>query len=72
MADYKAFLIKLTQNLNMLREREAKYGGNATLELLNQIEDHQKAITLTEQVLSGVLTERHRVAGGFTAPASGR
>lgn len=57
MTDYKAFLIKLIQNLNTLHEREAKYGGNAPLELLNQIEDHQEAINLTEQALNGELTE---------------
>ncbi|MBE7553143.1 MAG: hypothetical protein HS126_18880 [Anaerolineales bacterium] len=57
MADYKAFLTKLTQNLNTLREREAKYGGNAPLELLNQIDDHQKAMVLTEQALNGELGE---------------
>jgi hypothetical protein len=28
MADYKAVLIKLQQNLNTLREREAKYRGD--------------------------------------------
>ena len=44
MANYKAFLIKLTQNLNILRECEAKYSGNAPLELLNQIADHQEAM----------------------------
>lgn len=36
MADYESFLSKLHENLNILREREAKYGGNAPLELLNQ------------------------------------
>ncbi|MBI1878309.1 MAG: hypothetical protein HYR94_08810, partial [Chloroflexi bacterium] len=57
MADIKAFLRKLQDNLNILREREAKYGGNAPLDLLNQIEDHRTAITLTEQAISGELTE---------------
>jgi tetratricopeptide (TPR) repeat protein len=57
MTDYQTFLTKLHQNLNTLREREAKYGGNAPLELLNQIEDHQKAIALTEQALAGQLSE---------------
>src|SRR5262245_59491247 len=57
MTDYKAFLIKLTQNLNTLREREARYGGNAPLELVNQIEDHEKAIALTEQVIQGELSQ---------------
>ncbi|GIK44083.1 MAG: hypothetical protein BroJett011_79160 [Chloroflexota bacterium] len=57
MADYQSFLINLTQNLNTLRQREAKYGGNAPLELLNQIEDHQKAMALTEQALNGELSQ---------------
>ena len=57
MTDYQAFLTKLHQNLKILREREAKYGGNAPLDLLNQIEDHQKAITLTEQAIAGELSE---------------
>lgn len=57
MADPKAVLAKLHQNLNILRERESKYGGNAPLELLNQIEDHQKAIALTEQALRGELSQ---------------
>lgn len=55
--DFKAFLSKLHQNLNTLREREAKYNGNAPLELLNQMEDHQQAITLTEQASAGNLSE---------------
>ena len=57
MADFQAFLLKLTDNLNTLREREAKYGGNAPLELVNQITDHQEAITLTEQVITGGISE---------------
>jgi hypothetical protein len=46
VADFKAVLTKLQQNLNILREREAKYGGNAPLELLNQIDYHKSAIVL--------------------------
>lgn len=57
MTDYQAFLLKLHQNLAILKAREAKYGGNAPLELLNQIEDHEQAITLTEQVKQDQLTE---------------
>jgi tetratricopeptide (TPR) repeat protein len=57
MADYRTTLQNLHTNLNTLREREAKYAGNAPLELLNQITGHQKAITLTEQALRGELTE---------------
>jgi hypothetical protein len=36
-ADLKTFLIQLHKNLNVLRQREAKYAGNIPLELLNQI-----------------------------------
>jgi hypothetical protein len=57
MADFQAFLLKLTDNLNLLREREARYGGNAPLELVNQIADHQEAIALTEQAIQGELSE---------------
>ena len=58
MADLRAFLRKLQENLNILREREAKYAGNAPLDLLNQIKDHEQAIILTEQALAGEITER--------------
>jgi tetratricopeptide (TPR) repeat protein len=57
MANYQAFLQKLNQNLQVLQEREAKYGGNAPLELLNQIEDHRNAIDLTRQVITDELSE---------------
>lgn len=46
-------LITLQKNLNILLEREAKYGGNVPLELLNQIDDHRQAIKLIEQALNG-------------------
>lgn len=42
--DPKAFLTKLRNNLNILQEREAKYGGNAPLELLNQIGDRSALV----------------------------
>ena len=57
MPDFQQTLTRLKVNLQVLREREAKYGINAPVELLNQIEDHKQAITLTEQVQSGDLTE---------------
>jgi len=41
--NYRAFLHKLHENLNILREREAKYAGNAPLDLLNQIDDHKQS-----------------------------
>jgi tetratricopeptide (TPR) repeat protein len=52
----KQQLNSLYRNLNILRERESRYGGNAPLELLNQIEDHRQAIDLIEQALAGNLT----------------
>ncbi len=57
MSDPKAYLLKLHKNLNVLREREAKHAGNPPLELVNQIDDHQAAIDLTEQTIRGELGE---------------
>ncbi len=57
MADFKACLSKLHKDLNILQERESKYGGNAPLELINQISDYQVAIELTEQAIAGQLGE---------------
>ena len=57
MADKKVTLSKLNKNLNILKEREAKYAGNPPLELLNQIEDHEQAIALTRQAITGEITE---------------
>jgi hypothetical protein len=42
MSDYKIVLQELNKNLNILHEREVKYGGNAPLDLLNQIEDQMQ------------------------------
>ena len=57
MTDYQTFLLRLNHNLQTLQEREAKQAGNASPDLLNQIEDHRQAITLTEQAIAGHLTE---------------
>lgn len=57
MHDLKAFLSKVQQNLLLLKEREAKYGGIAPLELVNQIKDHEQAIALTEQAINGDISE---------------
>jgi hypothetical protein len=57
MIDPKSILLKLNKNLNILREREAKYGSNAPVDLLNQISDHQQAIDLTQQLIAGEITE---------------
>lgn len=58
MTDKKTTLLKLNKNLNILQEREAKYGGNAPLDLLNQIDDHKQAIDLTRQVITGEISEQ--------------
>ncbi len=57
MTNLKFSLSQLHRNLQILREREAKYAGNAPVELINQIADHRQAIELTEQAIVGELTE---------------
>ena len=53
MSARKKQLIDLNKNLGILLEREAKYGGNPPLELLNQIVDFCEAVALIEQALKG-------------------
>lgn len=55
--ELKRLLQTLHDNLNILEEREAKFGGNAPLELLNQLEDHRTAISLVEARLKGDLSD---------------
>lgn len=50
-------LTRLHDNLNILLEREAKFGGQAPLALINQIEDYRSAIALIEQAKAGTLSE---------------
>lgn len=76
-ANLKQRLKNLNNQLNILREREAKYGGrdNTPLDLLNQIEDYQTAIGLVEARLAGkisaaALTEQ--LASLNLSPAGGR
>ena len=45
----KEFLHDLKKNYNTLKEREAKYATAAPLDLLNQIDDYEQALALTEQ-----------------------
>jgi WD40 repeat protein len=46
------FLSQLQDNLNILKEREAKYGSTAApLDLLNQIDDYEHAIALTQEAI---------------------
>lgn len=57
MTHLQSVLLQLNQNLQTLREREAKYGGNAPLDLLNQISDHEQALELAGQAIAGELSE---------------
>lgn len=55
-AELKGLLKNLHRQLNILKEREAKYLDNAPLELLNQIQDHQTAIELVQARLAGQIS----------------
>lgn len=57
VAELKQRLEKLHRHLNILKEREAKFGGDAPLGLLNQIEDHETAIALVEARLAGQVSD---------------
>ena len=52
MATLKELLQKSRENLLILQEREAKYGGQAPLDLINQIRDLETAIGLLEEAVS--------------------
>jgi tetratricopeptide (TPR) repeat protein len=52
-SELQELLKSLQHNLNILREREAKFGGNAPLDLLNQIADHQQAVKLVKSAIQG-------------------
>jgi tetratricopeptide (TPR) repeat protein len=55
--ELKQLLKTLQHNLDILREREAKFGGNAPLDLLNQIEDHETALVLVKTRLAGDISD---------------
>lgn len=57
MSDPNTLLHRLQKSLNILQERQAKYGINASPDLILEIDDHLTAITLTEQFAAGHLTE---------------
>lgn len=57
MTTLKDILRKTRRNLRILQEREAKYGRDVPLELVNQIGDHEQAIVLLEETLAGEQTE---------------
>lgn len=49
MTTLNEFRWRIYEDLRVLQEREAKYGGNTPIELINQINDHTRAIDLIEQ-----------------------
>ena len=57
MTNIQEVLIELNENLNILKEQEAKYGGAPPLALIHQIKDHQEAIALTEALSDGRIKE---------------
>jgi tetratricopeptide (TPR) repeat protein len=56
MDDPEQLLKILQQNLLILQEREAKYGAEAPVSLLNQIDDYKEAIAFTELAVKGKLS----------------
>jgi iron(II)-dependent oxidoreductase len=56
MTTLQLVLQRTHHNLQILEERRAKQGSTPDLKLLNEIEDHQKAIELIEEALSIELT----------------
>jgi formylglycine-generating enzyme required for sulfatase activity len=56
MASLKDVLRRTYENLHMLQQREAKSGGAAPLELLNQLADHRQAIALLEAAVAANVT----------------
>lgn len=69
----KEFLRDLKKNYNTLKEREAKYANAAPLDLLNQIDDYEQALALTEQAmdLELPLTELEAEFSGLNLQISG-
>jgi formylglycine-generating enzyme required for sulfatase activity/energy-coupling factor transporter ATP-binding protein EcfA2 len=51
-SDLNEFLQQLKRNYNILKAREAKYATVAPLDLLNQIDDYEQAISLSQQALA--------------------
>jgi hypothetical protein len=57
MVTIQEILVQIYQNLNLLKEKEAKHGGYSPLDLYNEIRDHEQAILLIQQALVGDLSE---------------
>lgn len=59
MTDLTTFYQRMYQNLFILKQRQARYGGpeNAPPELLGQIENYERAIFLTRQRLDSLISQ---------------
>ncbi|MCB0175659.1 MAG: hypothetical protein KDJ97_34465, partial [Anaerolineae bacterium] len=57
MTEPNTLLQRLRRSLHSLEQKQAKLGINAPASLTLEIEDHRTAITLTEQLAAGHLTE---------------
>ncbi|MCB0210228.1 MAG: tetratricopeptide repeat protein [Anaerolineae bacterium] len=57
MTNPKLLLQRLHQSLHTLKQQQVKHGINAPASLIREIEDHQTAIDLTEQLAAGRLSE---------------
>lgn len=57
MIDPNTLHSRLQSSLNILNERKSKYGIDVPLHLIHEIEDHEKAIELTQQLADNQLTE---------------
>ncbi|MCB0209662.1 MAG: NACHT domain-containing protein [Anaerolineae bacterium] len=55
--DPTTLLDRLKRSLHSLNERRAKYGIDAPASLILEIEDHEKAVVLTQQLADNKLTE---------------
>jgi WD40 repeat protein len=71
MDDLKSNLITLNKNLNILREREAKYGGNAPLELVNQDDRTIRLWDAQTGALKSTLTGHDKAVYGLSFSPDG-
>lgn len=56
--DFQKTLLQFHANRDILREREARYGGRPPLELFNQLQDYDEAIGLAEAAVEGKISRK--------------
>jgi hypothetical protein len=57
LKEKERILEKIKRNLAILKRQEVEYAGNAPLGLINEIDDFEAAVVLTEQVIRDEITE---------------